>query len=185
MNIGNLPPLNGKSHIVALGIEGSANKIGVGIIRYSDDDYVILSNPRKTYITPAGQGFLPRETAWHHQIHVNALVRQALSEAEINPEDIDCICYTKGPGMGGPLRSCAVCARVLSLLWSVPLVAVNHCIAHIEMGRVATRYDSCSIIAMSRMMLFCFSVTISCMCSHRFQDNERFTFYSSSGAVIL
>lgn len=42
-------------------------------------------------------------------------------------------------GMGGPLRSCAICARTLSLLWHVPLVAVNHCVGHIEMGRVATR----------------------------------------------
>ena len=141
MNIGNLPPLNGKVSIIAIGIEGSANKIGVGIIRYSSDEYVILSNPRKTYITPAGQGFLPRETAWHHQTHVNALVRLAILEAGIQPSQIDCICYTKGPGMGGPLRSCAVCARVLSLLWNIPLVAVNHCIAHIEMGRVATRYE--------------------------------------------
>ncbi|KAJ1433293.1 Osialoglycoprotein endopeptidase putative [Ochromonadaceae sp. CCMP2298] len=138
MDIGNLPVLR-KGTLIALGIEGSANKCGVGIVKYSSDGYVILSNPRKTYITPAGQGFLPRETAWHHQQHVNALVRQALLEANLSPEDIDCVCYTKGPGMGGPLRSCAVCARMLSLLWRRPLVAVNHCVAHIEMGRVATK----------------------------------------------
>lgn len=42
--------------------------------------------------------------------------------------------------MGGPLRSCAVAARTLSLLWKVPLVGVNHCVGHIEMGRVATKY---------------------------------------------
>lgn len=144
MDIGNLPTLLKKDVVIALGIEGSANKIGVGIIRYtaSDDKYVILSNPRKTYITPAGQGFLPRETAWHHQVHVNALVRLALTEASLNGKgDIDCICYTKGPGMGGPLRSCALCARMLSVLWEIPLIGVNHCVAHIEMGRVAT---SCS-----------------------------------------
>lgn len=40
--------------------------------------------------------------------------------------------------MGGPLRSCAIAARTLALLWKLPLIAVNHCIAHIEMGRVAT-----------------------------------------------
>ena len=44
----------------------------------------------------------------------------------------------QGPGMGGPLRSCAVCARMLSLLWNKPLIPVNHCVAHIEMGRVVT-----------------------------------------------
>lgn len=40
--------------------------------------------------------------------------------------------------MGAPLQSCAVCARTLSLLWKVPLVGVNHCVGHIEMGRLAT-----------------------------------------------
>ena len=43
--------------------------------------------------------------------------------------------YTKGPGMGAPLVSTAVVARTLAQLWNVPLVPVNHCIAHIEMGR--------------------------------------------------
>ena len=63
--------------VVALGIEGSANKVGVGIIRYCPETqtYITAANVRKTYITPAGQGFLPRETAWHHQKHVVALVR--------------------------------------------------------------------------------------------------------------
>ena len=40
--------------------------------------------------------------------------------------------------MGGPLVTCAVVARMLSQLWKVPLLAVNHCVGHIEMGRIAT-----------------------------------------------
>ena len=40
--------------------------------------------------------------------------------------------------MGGPLVSCAVVARMLALLWKVPIVGVNHCVGHIEMGRVVT-----------------------------------------------
>lgn len=40
--------------VLVLGIEGSANKIGVGIV----ENGVVLSNPRKTYITPPGQGKL-------------------------------------------------------------------------------------------------------------------------------
>lgn len=49
--------------MIALGIEGSANKIGVGIVK---EDGTILSNPWLTYITPPGTGFLPKETADHH-----------------------------------------------------------------------------------------------------------------------
>lgn len=85
-----------------------------------------------------GTGFLPKETAEHHRKFVVELVRQAIKEAGIKPEELDCVCYTKGPGMGGPLRVCAVVARMLSQMWKKPLVGVNHCVAHIEMGRVVT-----------------------------------------------
>jgi N6-L-threonylcarbamoyladenine synthase len=86
----------------------------------------------------AGTGFLPKETAEHHRKFVVQLVRQAVKEAGIKPEDLNCVCYTTGPGMGGPLRVCAVVARMLSQMWKKPLVGVNHCVAHIEMGRVVT-----------------------------------------------
>ena len=58
--LGNLPPMivkseNGKP-LIAIGIEGSANKVGVGVVRYTaeNDEYEIIANPRKTYIAPAG-----------------------------------------------------------------------------------------------------------------------------------
>ena len=134
----NLPVPPPNEALLALGIEGSANKVGVGLIRYvpATGAYDILANPRETYVTPPGTGFRPRETARHHQRHVVPLVQKCLREAGVAPSEIGCVCYTRGPGMGGPLRSCAVAARVLARLWRVPLVPVNHCVAHIEMGRV-------------------------------------------------
>ena len=90
------------------------------------------------YITPAGQGFLPRETAIHHRQCVIPLLKTALEESQVSTDQIDCIAYTKGPGMGGPLAVCALVARMLSLLWKIPIVGVNHCVGHIEMGRLVT-----------------------------------------------
>lgn len=121
---------------LSLGIEGSANKIGVGVV---DQTGAVLSNVRETYITPPGTGFLPRETAIHHSQHVLQLVQRALQEAGVAPADIDIISYTKGPGMGGPLSVGCTVAKTLSLLWGRPLVGVNHCVGHIEMGRVVTQ----------------------------------------------
>lgn len=43
---------------VVLGLEGSANKVGVGLVR----DGRVLSNPRRTYVTPPGQGERPSPT---------------------------------------------------------------------------------------------------------------------------
>ncbi|KAI9202589.1 Gcp-like domain-containing protein [Polychytrium aggregatum] len=135
---------------IALGMEGSANKIGIGIMEHAPSGEArVLANVRRTYITPPGQGFLPKDTAAHHQEHVIQLVRAALSEAGIKPTQVDCICFTKGPGMGAPLTSVAVVARTLSLLWNKPLVGVNHCIGHIEMGRMITSAQNPVILYVS------------------------------------
>jgi hypothetical protein len=37
--------------LIVMGFEGSANKIGIGIVK---EDGTILSNVRRTYITPPG-----------------------------------------------------------------------------------------------------------------------------------
>eukprot|EP00918_Siedleckia_nematoides_P052380 GHVU01114473.1.p1 GENE.GHVU01114473.1~~GHVU01114473.1.p1 ORF type:complete len:336 (+),score=26.63 GHVU01114473.1:32-1039(+) len=131
--------------VIAIGFEGSANKIGIGIMQ----DGKTLSNPRRTYITPPGQGFLPSETAKHHQEHVLTVLQEALTEADISPNQIDVICYTKGPGMGAPLVSVAVVARTVAQLWNKPLIGVNHCIGHIEMGRLVTKADNPVVLYVS------------------------------------
>lgn len=129
---------------LALGLEGSANKLGAGVIAHapgplSASGATVLSNIRDTYVTPPGEGFLPRDTARHHRNWVVRVVRQALAAAKVQPLALACICFTQGPGMGAPLQSVVVAARTLSQLWRVPLVGVNHCVGHIEMGRAITR----------------------------------------------
>ncbi|UCH57070.1 MAG: tRNA (adenosine(37)-N6)-threonylcarbamoyltransferase complex transferase subunit TsaD, partial [Candidatus Bathyarchaeota archaeon] len=42
------------------------------------------------------------------------------------------------PGLGPSLRTGATAARALASYLNVPLVGVNHCVAHIEIGRLAT-----------------------------------------------
>jgi N6-L-threonylcarbamoyladenine synthase len=43
-----------------------------------------------------------------------------------------------GPGMGAPLHVGCIAARTLAQLWNKPIIPVNHCIGHIEMGRLIT-----------------------------------------------
>ncbi|KAF5693926.1 glycoprotein endopeptidase KAE1 [Fusarium denticulatum] len=138
-----------KSSYIALGCEGSANKLGIGVILHTPTETTILSNLRDTFVSPPGTGFLPKDTAAHHRAHFVRLAREALAEAKITPKDVDCICYTKGPGMGAPLNSVAVAARALSLLWDRPLVSVNHCVGHIEMGRHITGADNPVVLYVS------------------------------------
>lgn len=131
--------------VVAIGFEGSANKIGIGIIR----DGEVLSNPRRTYITPPGEGFQPSATARHHQANVLDVLQDALDQAKVAPSEIDVVCYTKGPGMGAPLVSVAVVARTVAQLWDKPIIGVNHCIGHIEMARMVTGADDPTVLYVS------------------------------------
>jgi len=148
----------GQTTYTALGLEGSANKLGVGIIRHSIVDNnnnngkpeaEILSNIRDTYITPPGEGFLPRDTVRHHRNWVVRLIKKSIKESGIKPNELDCICFTKGPGMGAPLQSVVIAARTLSLLWGKPLIGVNHCIGHIEMGREITKAENPVVLYVS------------------------------------
>lgn len=131
--------------VTSIGFEGSANKIGIGIVRDGD----VLANPRKTYITPPGEGFKPADTARHHNSVILDLIDQALKESNLNHSEIDIVSYTKGPGMGAPLVSTAIVARTIAQLWNKPLIPVNHCIAHIEMGRLITGASNPTILYVS------------------------------------
>lgn len=51
--------------------------------------------------------------------------------------------------MGAPLTSVAIGARTLSLLWDKPLVGVNHCVGHIEMGRHITGAENPVVLYVS------------------------------------
>ncbi|KAK1539810.1 glycoprotease [Colletotrichum costaricense] len=127
-----------KRGLIALGCEGSANKLGIGVMLHNGTESTILSNIRHTFVSPPGTGFLPKDTAKHHRSFFVQIARRALREAGVAVADVDCVCFTKGPGMGAPLTSVAVAARTLALLWDKPLVGVNHCVGHIEMGRTIT-----------------------------------------------
>ncbi|KAI8326494.1 peptidase M22, glycoprotease [Martensiomyces pterosporus] len=152
--------VDGAKTIIALGLEGSANKLGVGIVKHiyatgispTDElkpEVVELANVRDTYNPPAGEGFLPRDVAAHHRSLIIPLLHKALEAANLTPQDLDCICFTKGPGMGAPLQSVALVARTLSQIWNIPLVGVNHCVGHIEMGRAITGADNPVVLYVS------------------------------------
>jgi N6-L-threonylcarbamoyladenine synthase len=51
--------------------------------------------------------------------------------------------------MGPPLSIGAIVARTLSLMFKKPLIGVNHCVGHIEMGRLATGLDNPTVLYVS------------------------------------
>jgi N6-L-threonylcarbamoyladenine synthase/N6-L-threonylcarbamoyladenine synthase/protein kinase Bud32 len=105
----------------------------VGIIEATSTEYRILANEINMY-SPAQGGIHPREAANHHAQHIATLIRDALSKAKLTFEDINLVAFSQGPGLGPCLRTVATAARALALTLNIPILGVNHCVAHLELG---------------------------------------------------
>jgi N6-L-threonylcarbamoyladenine synthase len=130
--------------MLILGIESTAHTFGVAVVRKEGVDayhgWTFLSNIRKSYTTNDG-GMIPAKVAEHHVDAYPRALAEALAEANVSLADIDLIAYSYAPGLGGSLRIGAAAARSLSLVTGKPLVAVNHSVAHLEIGRVLGRKE--------------------------------------------
>ena len=119
--------------MISLGVESTADNLGIGIV----SDTEVMANYVKIHIPPAG-GIHPRESARHHSENMGTAIRTALDEAGITMKEVDIISFAQGPGLGPCLRTGATGARALASYLDKPLVGVNHCVAHVEIGRMTT-----------------------------------------------
>jgi len=120
--------------MICLGIESTAHTFGVGIVK----DKKVLANVIDSYTTKSG-GIIPVNAAEHHIEICDNVVLVALSKAKIKLSDVDLISFSQGPGIGHCLRIGAMVARILSLKLKKPIIGINHCIAHLEIGKLLTK----------------------------------------------
>ena len=120
--------------MICLGIESTAHTIGIGVV---DHDCKVLANLTKMIDGSKG-GIHPREAANHHAENLAPLMHDAISKSGISFVDIGLVAFSQGPGLGPCLRTGATGARALALSLGVPLIGVNHCVAHLEIGRKVT-----------------------------------------------
>jgi len=122
--------------MIILGIESTAHTFGVGIVKNKK----VLANVRDMYTTESG-GIIPMESAKHHSLKKNELYFEALSGARIKEEDIDAIAFSQSPGLAPCLLEGMKFAKELSEKLKKPIVPVNHCVAHLEVGEMTGAKD--------------------------------------------
>ena len=69
---------------------------------------------------------------------MNKVLTSSLKVAKIEMEEVDILSYTAGPGLPPCLLVGANLADQLSKKYKKPLIPVNHCIAHLEIGKLTT-----------------------------------------------
>jgi len=123
--------------MICLGIESTAHTFGVGIM----EDEKGLSNVKDTYIPPQGWGIEPMKAAGHHKEKWEGVIHKALEEAGLKQDDIDIVSFSQGPGLPPCLYVGLNVASNLASESNIPLVGVNHCIAHIEIGKLFSKLN--------------------------------------------
>ncbi len=114
-----------------LGIESTAHTLSFGLVDAHGEPTAASSST----VSPDEGGIHPREAADHHKDAAQRLLAQLLEDNSLSPSDLGAVAYSQGPGLGPCLRVGAAIARGISSRLDIPLIGVNHCVAHIEIGR--------------------------------------------------
>ena len=118
-----------------LGIEGTAWAASAAIFDDESDAVTIETDPYQ----PESGGIHPREAAEHMSDAIPRVIERILDAAD---GPIDVVAFSRGPGLGPCLRIVGTAARALAQTLDVPLVGVNHMVAHLEIGRHRSGFES-------------------------------------------
>jgi glycoprotease/Kae1 family metallohydrolase len=119
-----------------IGIECTAHTFGIGVAEKGK----VLANLRDMYVPEKG-GIVPMESANHHRKVSEKLWNGALEKAGISEKEIKAIALSNAPGLSPCLIAGLHFAKEKALKLGVPIVPVNHCIAHLEIGRSVGAHD--------------------------------------------
>jgi len=115
---------------LVLGIETSCDETAAALVMGGND---VVSSAVSTQVDLHAQygGVVPEVASRAHLDLLNPMVARAIVEAGVEPERIDAVACTVGPGLVGALLVGVSAAKALALTWGVPFVGVNHMEAHL------------------------------------------------------
>jgi N6-L-threonylcarbamoyladenine synthase len=120
---------SGASRILA--IETSCDETAAAVV---DNGTTILSNviASQTDLHAQYGGIFPELASRQHIEVIYPVVEQAMREAFIGFDDLDCIAVTRGPGLVGSLLVGVNMAKGLAMARNKPLLGINHIEGHVN-----------------------------------------------------
>ena len=113
-----------------LGVESTAHTFGVAVVSMDGE---ILSNVKDSYTTEGG-GMIPLEVRRHHARVAPKVYTEALSVAGISESEIEAVAFSNAPGLAPCLLEGMEFVKKVAGRLGIPVVCVNHCVAHLEIG---------------------------------------------------
>lgn len=138
-----------------LGIESSCDETAAAVVR---DGREVISNSVASQIakhSPYG-GVIPELAAREHLTAIETVVASALSNAKVSPSQLDAVAVTHAPGLIPALLIGLNFAKGFALSNQIPLIGINHFLAHIYGTFVddpTRRFDDPSLYPMMALVV--------------------------------
>lgn len=116
-----------------LGIETSCDETGVALYEGGPGGRGLIAHAVYSQIEVHARygGVVPELASRDHIRKLLPLIEEVLAQSRVEPESIDGIAYTAGPGLVGALLVGAALGRSLAWAWGVPAVGVHHMEGHL------------------------------------------------------
>ena len=120
---------------ICLGIESTAHTFSAGIV---NEKGKVMANVIDAFRTEKG-GLIPNDLAKHHEQVKEKVLNDALQKADIKLKHVSLVSFSQGPGIAPALLVGMKFAKKIASDLKIPLVGVNHCVAHLEIGKLLTK----------------------------------------------
>lgn len=115
---------------VYLAVETSCDETAAAVVA---DGRQLLSNCLLSQVDIHRKfgGVVPEVAARHHLESVNLVIGEAMQQSGLSFNQLSGIAYTAGPGLIGTLLTGMMAAKTLAWVHDLPLLAVDHLMAHV------------------------------------------------------
>ncbi|MCQ2790158.1 MAG: tRNA (adenosine(37)-N6)-threonylcarbamoyltransferase complex transferase subunit TsaD [bacterium] len=122
---------------IIMALESSCDETACAIVKNGRE---VLANVVASQIKTHAQygGVIPEIAAREHLEAVNVIIEEALSQANLKPEDITAFAGTVGPGLVGALLVGLNATKTLALVYDKPFIGINHLHAHVAANYIDT-----------------------------------------------
>ena len=119
--------------MIVLGLESSCDETSAAVVRMEHGRREILSNIVASQIEIHRRygGVVPEIASRAHIEAISGITYQALEKAGVTLGDVECVAVTSHPGLIGALLVGVNFAKSLAFANHIPLVGVNHVMAHV------------------------------------------------------
>ncbi|KAA0955359.1 tRNA (adenosine(37)-N6)-threonylcarbamoyltransferase complex transferase subunit TsaD [Planococcus sp. ANT_H30] len=121
--------------IYILGIETSCDETAASIVKNGTE---IISNVVASQIESHKRfgGVVPEIASRHHVEQITLVIEEALQLAGMEPNELDAVAVTEGPGLVGALLIGVNAAKAFAFAHQLPLIGVHHIAGHIYANRL-------------------------------------------------